>query len=561
MSAGRPGRKTRILAAVTPDAVVIQDTWRQLELPLAGLAVDRRRRGRELVLTPGPDAPAGAVSLTFPAAADGERWYQHLRRRGQEPAAAPAPTDRPAAGGVALVRRAPAVPRAALGRVEATGPDRWTADRTAQLRAGLLGADAVIDVRRGKCPEFGWGGRRVTGLAVRVDDPDARDRLRARGYAEEVAALVGRMALLLAAQAAGLLVAAARGVDGLGLDPPTGETRVEAVKTAASGLGLVFAWPLALLALLRATRWPQLLRPAGLAVLAVTAGRGLAVWAAHLLAVRAAAAAPVAGKGWVVLLDPFDWAVVIAGAVLCARAWRLAGDADQVLPAGLRPAAVPRAAAARGALGLTGAYALALLGAAGYSRYEASSYALQPGVDPRREQEALLALGEGAARARAGDLGAAEQSYRLSVRAWEGLTAGGAGPPVYRANLATALAGLGWVREQQGRGDEAEGYYARAVAVGDAVAGDPGQAPGFRGVLAAARDGLAGLRGAKATKALEDKSRAASRRYEEALVKGAKGEAGAEPLFREAIALWEEVLPAATNPAYRTDAAGWIAAA
>lgn len=559
VAAGSPGRRARVLAAVTPDAVVIQDAWRHLRLPLTDLAVDRRR-GRELILTPGPNAPAGAISLTFPTAADGDRWYHHLRQSEPQPSAGPVPADRPDAGGVALVRRAPAVPRAVLGRVEVTGPDRWTADRAAQLRAGLLGADAVVDVRRAKCPEFGWGGRRVTGLAVRVDDPDARDRLRTRWYTEEVSALVGRMLVLLVVQAAGLLFAATREAAGLGPGPPTGETRAEAVKTVAAGLGLVHAWPLAVLAVLRVTRWPQLLRPAGLAVLAVTTGRGLAAWAAHLLAVRAAGASPGAGRLWV-LLDPFDWAVVVAGAVLCGRAWRLAREADQVLPAGLRPAAVPRAAVARAAVGLTGAYAVALAGVAGYSQYESTAYVLQPGVDPRREQEALLALDEGAARAGAGDLAAAERSYQQAVRAWEGLTAGGTGPSVYRANLAIALAGLGWVREQQGRGDEAEGNYARAVAAGEAVTGDPGLDPQFRRTVAAARDGLAGLHRAKAAKALEDKGRTAFRRYEEAQVKAAKGEAGAEPLFREAIALWEEVLPGATNPAYRTDAAGWIAAA
>ena len=47
-------------------------------------------------------------------------------------------------------------------------------------------------------------------------------------------------------------------------------------------------------------------------------------------------------------------------------------------------------------------------------------------------------------------------------------------------------------------------------------------------------------------KRLDDEDRVALRKYEEAEVKAARGDAGAERLYQEALALWEEVLPQAT---------------
>jgi tetratricopeptide (TPR) repeat protein len=56
------------------------------------------------------------------------------------------------------------------------------------------------------------------------------------------------------------------------------------------------------------------------------------------------------------------------------------------------------------------------------------------------------------------------------------------------------------------------------------------------------------------TKELEKKERAAARACEEAQVKAGKQVAEAERLYQEAITLWEEILPHATNEAYRKGA-------
>src|SRR5262249_39155319 len=192
---------------------------------------------------------------------------------------------------------------------------------------------------------------------------------------------------------------------------PARHSRWRAVAAGGWRLGLLNAWPVALLALLWVLRWPQFLSAAGLAVLAATTGRALTVWLAHSLAAWTARA-PVEESTVRMLANPLEWAMIIAGVVLGVRAWRLAGDTRQILPPDVQAASTARQAWAHGLLAVTGVYALVLLGYAGASRYQASAHLLQPGVDPWREQEALLALNEGAAQVNKGDLDAADRSFQ-----------------------------------------------------------------------------------------------------------------------------------------------------
>src|SRR5262249_35137970 len=152
----------------------------------------------------------------------------------------------------------------------------------------------------------------------------------------------------------------------------------QALASSAIALAVLYTWPLVLLVLLPILRWPALLRIAGLAVLAVTTGRGLVLWTAHLGAARASADGLTA-RDFVLFLDPFDWAFVIIGAGLGVRAWRLAADAPFILPPEAQVVSRARRGWVWGQLGLTAIYALGLLGFLGYSRYQGSAYLLQPG--------------------------------------------------------------------------------------------------------------------------------------------------------------------------------------
>jgi tetratricopeptide (TPR) repeat protein len=541
------------MIALTEDTLWIQGVWQLRTVPLQAFrSIEAQRDGAELTLVFGPDDSAEKMTLTFGSAAERDRWCRELQPRQQVTPDAPQ-DDSEQPEGVTLVRQAADVPHVNLGPVEFTGQTPWAADRGLQLRAGMRGADAVVGVYRHKSTDATSSHRRVSGMAIRLDDAGDRKRLRLRWFSEQVCALVNRMLLLLVIQMALLLLAAVFCTGAASLMAPTGDTPLQAFVLTGVGMAILFAWPLVVLALLRILRWPQLVRTAGLAVLAATTGRMLALWLAHFLAAGSAGATLARSRLWV-LVDPVDWAFLIAGVVLWVRACRLARDACHVLPQEVRAPSTGRLALARGFLAVTGLYALAFLSVAAISRYEESAHLLQPGVDPQREQQALLAFNDGVTQANRGDLGSAEQSWQRSLRLWEGLTAGRSAPPVYRMQLALTVYNLGWLRHRQGQVDEAEKHYARAVALADELAGAPQLDDQFKQTMTEAGRILAELRADRLSRLLDEKDRAGVRKYEEAQLKAQQGAVEAEGLYQEAIALWEEVLPQATSPEYRKTA-------
>jgi tetratricopeptide (TPR) repeat protein len=556
---GNRDTRVRVMATLTGEAIWIQETWRLRPIPLRTLVVEQQRNGKELVLRLGPEPSTEKFTLAFAAAAEGQRWWKEIQSQQRLNAESPT-ADRQLPEGVALVRQVPEVPYVTLGRVGFTGPTKWAADRGLQLRAGIRGADAIIELHRQRYAEAGWGARHVSGIAVRVEDPDTRERLRLRWYGEELRALLNRILVALVIQAVLLFLLALNFTGSSPLQAATGETPSQALSSALWGMAILYAWPLIILILAYLVRWPQLIRTAGLVALVVMTGRGLIVWLGHVLAVWTTGTPSRQANIWI-LADPVEWTFIIAGVLLCVRAWRLADAAHLMLPANVHAAWEVRKVWARGFFASACAYGLALFAFLGIYRYQTSKYLLQPGIDPRREHQALLALNEGVAQVNRGDMAAAEQSFQRSLRLWEELTATASSPSVYRRNLAMTLNDLDWIRHQQGRVQDAERFYARAVSLADGLAGDPEMDHDFKETLDGARAVLAELRSPKLIKELEAKDREADRKYEEAQVKEGKAPADSERLYQEAIALWEEVLPHATNEDYRKGATARLAAA
>jgi tetratricopeptide (TPR) repeat protein len=171
--------------------------------------------------------------------------------------------------------------------------------------------------------------------------------------------------------------------------------------------------------------------------------------------------------------------------------------------------------------------------------------------DARVERQALLALNQGVAHLDRGDLVPGEQAFQQSLRLWEKLAAANPALPARRANLGLTLNNLGWIRQQQGRADEAMKYYARVLTLADGPADGPQVHKEVKHQVAYAQKALADMRSIQLSKELEKKERAAARVCEEAQVKVGKQGDEAERLYQEAITLWEEILPHATNETYR----------
>jgi tetratricopeptide (TPR) repeat protein len=108
---------------------------------------------------------------------------------------------------------------------------------------------------------------------------------------------------------------------------------------------------------------------------------------------------------------------------------------------------------------------------------------------------------------------------------------------------------------------QAEDYYARCVAVGDQLGNNPAVDAEFQRCLADARRILADFRADKAAQNLDEKDRQGVLKFEEAQVEARKGAPAAVKLFEEAIALWEEILPQATEQDYRRLAVAQLATA
>jgi hypothetical protein len=241
---------------------------------------------------------------------------------------------------------------------------------------------------------------------------------------------------------------------------------------------------------------------------------------AHLLALLHAG--PAGGKMMAIFFDPVDWAWIVLGVLLCVRAWRLADEARGVLPPELSAPSRPRRIGARIAWVGTVLFAGTLVAWLGYGRYQASKFLLQPGVDPKREHQALLAFNEGQGHLMRNELAAADRSFTDSLHHWEALTAGRSAPALYKMNLAQTLHRLAWIRWQHGNVDEAEKFYTRTLALGDELRGQPEADEEFQQMLTDARESLSALRNEKRTGFLVEKDKAAIRKYEEAVVKDQK---------------------------------------
>ena len=477
--------------------------------------------------------------LSFPNVEAGEYWYTELLAR-QQAGANPLPPEQYVPEGIALLRRTPNVPHEIVGQVECTDQNFWRAERGLQLRAGTWGADAIFGVKDVRSRDPGPSACHVSGLAVRVEDATAREQLRFRWYGENISILCQQILLLLVIQGAVLFLTALFCSSTSNLGVGVGETLSETLMSMGLGLAIFSGWPLFLVLLLRVLRWPGLLRAVGIAVLVATTGRGLTVWAAHILAGWSQYGNHTASELWVVA-DPIIWVFILFGMVLCRQAWRHARDARKILPWEMQTVSTARKVWSRGLLAATCVYAVVLLGWLGMSRYEHSVYWLQPGVDTEGEHKALLAFNEGLIHAKKEDWAAANTSWERSLRLWEKLTEGRSSPANYRRNLAITLYNLGWLRERQGRHDEAIPYYDRAVALDEKLKDPRDRDDEFNKVMVDAHQAQDEMRARKNAQLLDEKEKAGIRKFKEAEVKAVNGDVAAENLFREGIALWEEV--------------------
>jgi tetratricopeptide (TPR) repeat protein len=537
-------------AALTERAIWLQATWQCKRISIQSVhSIEANRKKTKLNLVLGTETEPKLLELKFERREDGEIWLLKLEAQRAKLASQGPGTETSPPEGVALLANNSEVRHTPLGRVRFTDTSKRRADRGLQLRAALLGADAVFDVQRRRVPGEGPGARDVCGLAVRVEDGADRQQLREQWYSQDLSRLFWTMLAVIFCQFVvfSVVLFFLPGAAGF----PSTDTPLQRLLELLLGGAEFYLWPLLMLILLRVLKWPGLLQVAALAFVTITTLRALVVFIVHLCAMPMESPNQLTPARWV-LFDPFDWFLVIFGMVLTVRVLRLRADSAFILRGSNLMKAHP--VLPRVMLGVTGLYAIAALGFVGYARYEASSYMLQPGVNTQREQQGLTTINTGNSRYQAGDLPGADLAFNESLRIWEELTKNPSAPATYRQNLALCLINLGWIAGRQKREDDAERIMKRALAIADNLAGQVPPDDFFDQDVDRIRRYLAATENVKAAKVLDEKDKIASRKYDDGVIKADQKNPEAEGLFREAIALWEEVLPQAQNPEYRAHA-------
>jgi tetratricopeptide (TPR) repeat protein len=228
--------------------------------------------------------------------------------------------------------------------------------------------------------------------------------------------------------------------------------------------------PFALILLARCLQWPQLLKPAAIALTALTAKplAGLLGWLTAGLLHGTWAGGLLFG---LTILDPINLAMLVLAAILCRRTWRLCAEYARLAPDAEAPVPAVRRGAGWTALAAAVLFALLLGGQQSWAWYYLISHVAFLPSNRRLEAEALEHLKKGATLV-AQNPRAAEAELRLALRNWQELTAAAPLQPEYRHNLAVTHHNLGAAFAQRGKSAEAIESYRQAVLQYDRLSAD-----------------------------------------------------------------------------------------
>jgi serine/threonine protein kinase/tetratricopeptide (TPR) repeat protein len=328
---------------------------------------------------------------------------------------------------VVLLRGRPQMRYQLLGSVEAKAGTRRAARFGLQVRAAMIGADAVIDLHEERLHEYHRTVRRLGGTAVKAVDLAGRFEFRSRVYAERVA-WISNLAL-------GLVVISFL-VNVLELE---GETASEAALFVAT----LHAVPLGTAVLARVIRWPQLIRPMAVTLLF------LAIYQLQIL-------------WWQV---PLALTLLSFSMFLSRAAWQAGSDFRRLIPRAMQRSPAPRAAA--GLLAWVVAFGFAVVPTGwiiglwqfplvGQSRI---ARAFDRKVAAAEEQSRTAASNELTSPQ------TALVAWQRAVDQWEEVVRGSPFEPSYRVNLAIAYGNLGIALRDQGKLAEAITAFRDAIRI------------------------------------------------------------------------------------------------
>jgi hypothetical protein len=342
-----------------------------------GFGITGRPAHRTLRLTLRvPDGHPSRVAFRFANAGECEHWAGRLAVLAKRYAdlAAPGGEATPAElAPVVLLRERSTAKYHFLGPVEAKANNRRTAEAGLMVRAAMMGADAVVDLQEEFLPDFRRTVRRLTGTAVRAVDAESRFEFRTRWYDYLVARVSTWAIELHSVNLAigiyyyvyplprldmGVMTATA----GVAVDSPPGALAWDLLRQfLESGLvaGALLTWPVGLAVLVRGLRWPQLVRPLALTLVASALSMVyllIGLVAAALLS--GGWAGPASSASW--LLNPMALLFAVFNLFLGRSAWRADREFRLAVRDTGRKALLRRSLGGRLALAASVAYAALL---------------------------------------------------------------------------------------------------------------------------------------------------------------------------------------------------------
>jgi serine/threonine-protein kinase len=458
---------TAVYLVVSPDALWAAYRGELRRWPVQTMTELRRNRwGDELHLR--FERPGHGVRQAFKFASRDEcrQWYELLQDlKSRLPTDLAAPDEWPQVELAVMMRRPPEMRYQSLGGVEFQDVSRRRAEVGLQVRAALMGADAVVDVQEERLPRPGRTIHRRSGMAIRAVDTAGRWELHSRWFATQVSQLGFWMLMLVGisfvcTSLGSLLYNFLPSLVGIGSPLQPGETVWHRLGVVALTVVAIHVWPFAITLLVRCLLWPQFVRPAALAVLALgakpftcllgwlTAGLVAGRWGGMALAVT--------------LLDPVNLGLLVFAWFLARKAWRADHDYRRLAPEAGQQIPWGRRVSGSGGLALSVVFALVLWGWLAWGNYFYVSHFVLPGTHAWKEQEALRHLHEGIMR---GDRQPreAEGEFLRALPLWEELVETTPARPEYRHNLAVTCENLGDVLMRRGEAAEAEAFLRQAL--------------------------------------------------------------------------------------------------
>jgi serine/threonine-protein kinase len=476
---------TALYLALTGDALWCSYRGEMFRWPLEAVRdVERNWWGSKLQLL--IRTPKGILrqGFQFLSSEECQEWFEKIQalREGFSGTSA-APLDGGRVEPVVLLRQRSIMRYQSLGAVEFKDGKRKRAEVGLRIRAALMGADAVVDVRRERLPEFGRTVHRLSGTAVRAVDLVGRLELGARWFASQVNWISFWMLVVVAVSYGGMLLGAFLYADQwiTDINNPLSHDLAAAERHGVRVfllVSIIHIWPLTISLLLRILQWPQLLCPAAIAVvsLGATPVVSLLGW---LLATYQTGKWPGLVVYARVLLDPFNLMLVVFCVFLGRRAWRVYREYGRLAREARVATPLTRKVTEVIALGASVLFLLLLMGVQPWSGYSSSVVERIVISDPQTstKTEAAQQLFSAGAAVAATDPRQAERSYLGAAILWQELVIEHPQTPAFRQNLAVTYNNLGELKVQAGQLEEAERYYLQSLAIAERLAAEfPSQA-------------------------------------------------------------------------------------